>query len=153
MLTISRPASLPHKVYSLRNGDTHLATRRPTVRGLSRTHIVVFERRQDAKAIERLFTHNISNLDTFTRKMDDSWRMPIQTRSQASKMQLHIAEEDLSELMMQLGFQEIFINIVYSIRIHQSVIDFNVHPVPPDMTGVSRQQMLRQHYDDLWDRA
>lgn len=156
----THPDSLPNKVYSLKQGNNFFGTRRYVQRGggVTKSHIVVFQKEKDARAMQKLFMEHSSNLENWPTEMDDSWQMQIQTCGCPAAVKLDVHQEELVDLM-QLGLFDICINIVCDMRFRG-----NATPGTSKETGyleflVRRtihpefdMHNIRQHYNDMWDR-
>ncbi len=142
------PDSLPLRVFSLKEDRAYFGTRRylPRGAGTVRSHIVVFQKQQDARALQRLFMRHRSNLDDWHEIMNDSWQMHVRECHRPYDKQLTVQEEQLRDLI-QLGVCNIVINVVYDMRLYGGVVQFNTRTVEPRF----EMSTIRQHYDDLWE--
>ncbi len=143
------PDSLPSKVFTIKQDKAYCGTRRYCRKGhgMTQSHVIVFQQRKDAKALQRLFMDHRTNMDDWAEVMDDNWQMQVKTCHTPYDGKLDVQQEDMCELM-QLGLDNIVINVVYDMRVFGGVVEFNTRTVEPKFDI----QNIRQHYTDMWDR-
>lgn len=153
MVTLVRPAhpaSLPAQVFTLKQKGAYLGTHRPVRResSITRSHIIVFQKQQDARALHKLFMEHRSNLARMPDAINDSWQMTIQKCHEPYEGQLDIEKEELCDLI-QMGLDNICINVVQGVRMYGGLLEFNVRAVDSHF----ELQQIRQHFTDVWDRS
>lgn len=144
------PASLPSRVFSLREGKAYFGARRPIRKGsgMTRSHVLVFEKHSDAKELQRLFMCHRSNMDNWPDSINDSWQMEVQMCHEPYDGKLSIKEEELCDLL-QMGLDNICVNVVHGLRMYGGVVEFNTRTVETRFDI----QNIRQHFTDVWDRS